>query len=175
MLLRFAMPPIVPNPDLTQLGNVVRSWYLRKWNIIRFLAYGCLGLLCLVLFIIVGASLEGGSGIAVPLILTVVLGAPSLLFARYANTRVANIDDHELVRTLRENPIDVEVVDRSWTIVPDLTVAGLISGRKERMPCLRLRVGSSQKRYVVPMSEAQCDEFVVWLGSLRRAGSGAAA
>lgn len=152
------------NQPQSQLVGVVASWYLRKWKILRVLGFVCAGLVAFVLLIILGATLEGGSGVAVPLVIAVALGAPTFLLARYAHRRVTRIDGHDLVSALRERPGDVEIIDRSWTIVPDFTVAGLLSGRKERMPCLKLRVRQSGKRYLVPMTDEQCDGFAAWLG-----------
>ncbi|HVK77586.1 MAG TPA: hypothetical protein VM734_29985 [Kofleriaceae bacterium] len=143
------------------------SWYLRKFKIVRGLSFACLGLVSLVLLIILGATLEGGSGIAVPLVIALALGTPSFLFARYAHRRVTQVDSHDLVVALRENPGDVEIVDRSTTIVPDLTVVGLLAGRKQSMPCLKLRVRRSGKRYLVPMTDDQCDGFTTWLAGAK--------
>jgi hypothetical protein len=157
------------NQSQPTLVDVVASWYLRKWKLLRILLFGCLGLVSLVLLIILGATLEGGSGVVVPLALAVALGVPSFLLARYAHKRVTNIGGHVLVRALREIASEVEIIDRSWTMVPDFTAVGLLSGRKQRLPCLKFRVRSARTGYLVPMSEDQCDGFEAWLGSVRRA------
>ncbi|MCB9564260.1 MAG: hypothetical protein H6709_20430 [Kofleriaceae bacterium] len=151
------------HPAHTDLIDIVTSWYLRRFKLVRALGFVCVGLVGLVLVMVLGAALEGSAGIGVPLTLALVLGVPSALFARYAHRRVTHVGDHALVAALRDRPADVEIVERSWTIVPDLSVAGLLAGRKERTPCLRLRVRSSGKRYLIPMTDAQCDGFTAWL------------
>ncbi len=147
-----------------QLTDVVKAWYLRKWKVIRALTFGCVGLVSLVLLIVFGATLEGGSGVAFPLVMALALGVPTFFLARYAHRRVTQIDDHALVASLRDRPGDVAIVDRSTTIVSDLSFVGLLVQRKEQLPCLKFRLASTGKRYLVPMSDEECDSFISWLG-----------